>query len=173
MLRCFYAMHMQKCHANPTGCSVPSFGFSPHFCTEAQTPRLIPIQLAICGQLQQNQLWYFSCQPDTDTITTKLQDLLLKTKVNFRVCRNLFPLPHPTLSHNTLRLIFTFKPSCSQKVLLTLSQVNLTVIDFPEGQDFCCWQIKLNIFLKKNLKWEIKYEQVFCFVLFKKKSEVE
>lgn len=89
----------------------------PHLCTKHQSPKLIQIQLAICGLLQPNQLWYTILLSVSNQITVtqqhkkNTQDLLLKTKVSSRVRRDLLPLSSPALHHKAQSLVFIFKPS--------------------------------------------------------------
>lgn len=99
----------------------------PHLCNKAQSPKLIQILLAICGLLQPNQSWYTILLPVSNQITVTQQqkktpqDLLLKTKVSSRVCRDLLPLSSPALDHKAQSLVFTFKPSNAMSIGLVFN----------------------------------------------------
>lgn len=49
------------------------------------------------------------------------QDLLLKTKVSLRVCRDLLPLSSPALAHKAQSLVFAFTPRNAMSIGLAFN----------------------------------------------------
>lgn len=122
-------------------CFVPFLRFFLTSVLRLNSPKLIQTQLAICGRVQWNQRWYTVLLPVSNQITITQQqqekppqDLLLKTKVSSRVCQDSFPLPSPALNHETLSLVFAFKPSHKKQVLLSLERSQLKrCFSLPRG----------------------------------------
>lgn len=126
----------------------------PHLFTKAQSPKLVQIQLAIRGVLQPNQSQYTvllsDFQPDfvvTQQQKKKPQDLLLKTKVSSRVCRDFVPLSSPALDHKAQSLVLTVKPSNAMSIELDFNshRVRMSVANrLTEKENFKKLKGKLN-----------------------------
>lgn len=102
--------------------------------------KLIQVQLAICGPLQQNQQWYIFLLVSYQILwhNKKSTRFITQNKGQFQSLQDLFQFPSPAFNHKTQRLVFTFKLRLWKQKISLFLKVNCTVTDFPQGQDFNC-----------------------------------
>lgn len=116
--------------------------------------KLIQVQLAICGPLQQNQQWYIFLLVSYQILwhNKKSTRFITQNKGQFQSLQDLFQFPSPAFNHKTQRLVFTFKLSSENRRYHSFSRLTALLLTFHRVRTSTANRLKINL---KRIKKEI------------------